>query len=191
MGLAESQRLLARLAVDAPLRARFRADPAAVADEFGLGPQEARTIAELPIAQIDGFAASLIAKRRGEVELLLPLTLRAVGPARFAALFRSHAATFVPSGIKKHRDDALAFAGLLAREVDKPWMADLLRFEASTLRAHDPSRRWTLIRLHHHPIDLARAATEGGEPRRRWTILAWFRRSPRGRLRRVILALPG
>jgi hypothetical protein len=190
MGLAEAQRLLARLSTDAPLRARFRANPAAVAGEFGLTPDEARTLSALPIAQLDDFAASLIGKRRGEVEMLLPMTFRAIGPARFASLFRRHASAYVPSGIKKHRDDAIAFAGLLAREPDPPWLADLARLEASSLIVQDPSRRWTAIRLRHHPADLARAAIEGGEPGRRWTIVAWFRVGHGGFLRRVILARP-
>src|SRR4051812_12929079 len=107
MGLAESQRLLARLYTDGPLRARFAADPSAVAAEFGLSPGEAATLAALPLDQVADFAGSLVRKRRGEVEPLLPLTPRALGPARLADLFRRHARAHVPSGIRKHRDDAV------------------------------------------------------------------------------------
>jgi hypothetical protein len=118
------------------------------------------------------------------------MTFRAIGPNRFAALFRRHALGYVPSGIKKHRDDAVAFAGLVALEPDPPWLADLARLEAASLVAHDPSRRWTLLRLRHHPLDLVRAAIEGTEPRPRWAMVAWFRAGRRGRLRRIILARP-
>ena len=113
MGLAEAQRLLARLATDATLRARFAADPEGVAAEFGLSPEEAAHFADLHQGQLDEFARSLIRKRLGEVESLLPLTSRALGPARLAALFRRHAGAHVPRGIKKHRDDAVAFASFL------------------------------------------------------------------------------
>ncbi len=190
MGLAESQRLLARLYTDAALRARFAGDPGSVAAEFGLSLEETQALALLPLDQLDDFAGSLIRKRRGEVESLLPMTVRALGAPRFAGLFRRHARNHVPSGIKKHRDDAVTFAEFLAREVvDPPWLADLARFEAASLLAHDPSRRWTLLRLRHHPGDLARASIEGNHtPRARRTWIVWFRLSASGRLRRVLLS---
>ena len=191
MGLAEAQRLLARLSTDAPLRARFATDPAAVLAEFGLSPEEAATFALIPRDQLDDFAGSLIGKRRGEVESLLPLSFRAIGPTRFAALFRRHASAFVPLGIKKHRDDAVTFAGFLAREAaDPPWLADLARLESAALLAHDPRRRWTVLRLRHHPLDLARAATSEETPKRRPTLVLWFRLTRRGRLRRWIVTSP-
>jgi hypothetical protein len=192
MGLTETQRLLARLSTDASLRARFADDPSTVAAEFGLSTVEARALAALPLDQLDDFAGSLIRKRRGEVESLLPSTARALGGARFATLFRRHARDYLPIGIKKHRDDAVAFAAFLGREVsDPPWLADLARWEAGALLAFDPSRRWTFLRLNHRPVDLVRAAAEpGSPPRPRPTLVAWFRLSRTGRLRRVILAGP-
>ncbi len=132
MGLAESQKFLARLSTDPALRARFASDPVAVATEFGLSFDERRSFEELTPGPITGFAGSLIGKRRGEVESLLPLTVRALGPDRFARLFRQHAANFVPAGIKKHRDDAVTFARWLAREVADPaWLAERVVAEAS------------------------------------------------------------
>jgi hypothetical protein len=188
MGLAESQRLLARLYTDAALRARFAADPVGVAGEFGLTSEEAKSLASLPIDQLDDFAGSLIRKRRGEVESLLPMTLRALEAARFASMFRRFVGGYVPIGIKKHRDDAVAFATFLAREVtDPPWLGDLARFEAASILARDPARRWTFLRLRHHPLDLARASSDRSiEPRPRWTWIVWFRLAASGRLRRVI-----
>ena len=190
MGLAEAQRLLARIATDPSLRARFAADPAGVAAEFGLSPVEAESFAGLPGGPLDEFARSLIRKRLREVEALLPLTTQAIGRARFAALFRRHARDFVPTGIKKHRDDAVELADFLVREgVEPSWLVDLARLEAAGLLAHDPARRWVVLRLRHHPADLARSAIEGGsapEPRLAW--LAWFRSG--GSLRRIVLARP-
>jgi hypothetical protein len=192
MGLAEVQRLLARLYTDAPLRARFADDPVGVAAEFGLSPEEAEGLEGLPLGQLDDFAGSLVRKRRGEVESLLPLTYRALGPGRFASLFRRHAQGFVPAGIKKHRDDAVAFAAFLNVEVaDPPWLGDLARLEASSILAHDPARRRLVLRLGHHPLELARVATDGGPaPGRRPTWAFWFRASAKGRLRRVVLSRP-
>jgi hypothetical protein len=192
MGLAEAQRLLARLSTDAALRARYAVDPAGVASEFGLSPAEAASFDRLPAEQLDDFARSLVRKRLGAVESLLPLTRRAFGPARFASWFGRHARTHGPSGIKKHRDDAVAFASFLAGEAsDPPWLADLARLESAALLAHDRGHRWSAIRLSYHPSDLARAAVEGGQsPRSRPTIVAWFRAMPATTPRRVVISRP-
>ncbi len=189
MGLAESQRLLARLSTDADLRSRFAGDPAGVAADFGLSPAEALA---LPFGQVEEFARSLVSKRWGEVELLLPLACRALGPARFADLFARHARGYVPAGIKKHRDDAVAFAGFLAgSEVAPAWVGDLARFEAAALLAHEPARRFVLARLGHHPADLARAATGDGQaPVGRPTLAAWSRWTRGGRPRLIVLSWP-
>ena len=192
MGLAEAQRLLARLWTDAPLRARFADDPSGVAAEFGLSPEEARGLEALSLGELDDFAGSLVRKRRGEVETLLPLTCKALGPGRFAELFRAHARDYVPAGIGKHRDDAVAFASSLgARVADPPWLGDLARLEAASILAYGPARRGLVLRLGHHPLELARAANGGGPaPRRRPTWVAWFRATAGGRLRRVVLSRP-
>jgi hypothetical protein len=186
MGLAESQRLLAGLSTDATLRARFAEDPQSVAAEFGLTNAESSSFEALLPNSITRFAGSLIRKRRGEVESLLPLTFRGLGPGRFASLFRLHASRFVPSGIKKHRDDAVAFAGFLAREVaEPPWIGDLARLEA----AHDPTRRWTFVKLRHHPADLARASVDPPIVPRP-SLVIWWRAFSKSQLRRVILTRP-
>jgi hypothetical protein len=190
MGLAESQKLLARLSTDPTLRARLAETPEQVAAEFGLTLEETRGFEALLPGPIQEFAGSLIRKRRGELESLLPLTFRSLGPERFARLFRRHASEYVPNGIKKHRDDAIAFAGFLAREIaDPPWLKDLGRLEATTLLAYDPTRRWTFLRLRHHPANLARASAESSiEPKP--SLIIWFRILPRSRLRRVVLSRP-
>jgi hypothetical protein len=191
MGLAETQRLLARISTDADLRGRFAADPLVVGAEFGLSPLEAENLKAVPMAQLDEFAASLIRKRRNEVESLLPLTFQALGAAHFARLFRRHVAAYLPTGIKKHRDDAVAFASFLQHEVGENWKADLARMEAANLLAHDPARRWHFLWLDHHPSELARATVTGSEPprfRRCWIV--WCRPLPNGRVHRLILSRP-
>jgi hypothetical protein len=190
MGLAESQKFLARLSTDAALRDRFLDDPVRVAAEFDLSPADAREFEALMPGSIVGFAGSLIRKRRGEVASLLPTTVRALGLERFARLFRQHAQNHVPAGIKKHRDDAIAWADFVAREVnDPPWIGDLARLEARAMLAYDPARRWTWVRLRYHPSDLAQASAETPILSRP-SLVAWLRIMPKGRLRRIILARP-
>jgi hypothetical protein len=197
MGLAHWQDLLARLYTDAALRERFAADPQAVGREFGLGPEEAARLAELSTAQLRHFAASLVTKRRREVEKQLPLARRALREAVFAELFRRHAAAFHPAGARKHRDDAVAFAAVLERaaragEIGPAWVADLVRYEAATLVMGDPSRLWAARRFRHSLVDLVRDGLEGGgAPPSRTSLVLWFRLARRGRVRRLVLALPG
>ena len=188
MALADRQRILARLATDAPLRDQLAADPGALATTLGLDPDDAAWLAALPRESLDGFAGSLVAKRRGEVGKLLPLTARALGPVAFAERFREYAARPIPDGPRRHVADAVAFAATVGLGPDDPsWLADLARLEASNLRAHhEPARRWIACRLGHRPADLGRAATGSGEiPPRRPTLVVWFRVRGRGRLRRV------
>jgi hypothetical protein len=181
MGLADDQKLLARLATDATYRKRFLAEPEQV-DRAGLSARE-----------VERFARSLLRKRLGEVEKLLPLSRRALGEARFAELFLRFARGSVPSGVKKHRDDAVAFAESVIRaaSVEPAWASDLLRYESAALAATDPALRFVFRGFRHAIADLARAATLGGPPPpTRPTLGVWFRLSPRGRLRHVLLSLP-
>jgi hypothetical protein len=181
---------MARLATDPALRARFLADPTSVSAEFGLSPQETGPIEALLPGPIADFAGSLIHKRRREVESLLPITARALGPDRFFRLFRQHASGFVPSGVKKSIDDAVAFTRFLDRELADPdWLRDLARLEASAILAHALSRRWVTVKLRHHPDDLVRDSVETPiVPRPCWVI--WLRISSRSRPRRFVLRRP-
>ncbi|HWE37279.1 MAG TPA: hypothetical protein VG406_11990 [Isosphaeraceae bacterium] len=194
MGLAESQALLARLLVDAALRERFVADPTGVAAAFGLDAEEASGLARASADQVAWFADSLVRKRRGAVAKCLPLTRRALGGDRFDSLFRRHAAAFIPGGVARHRDDAIAFADLLGRveDIATTWLGDLVRLEAASLRASEPVRRWSQCRLRHRPDAVLRAALDGADPPPRPCpcLIVWFRTTRRGRLRRLVLAPP-
>ena len=178
MGLAETQALLARLYTDAPLRARFLADPAAVGASCGVTAREAADLAVCAGPQIERFARSLIHKRRREVEKLLPGSLRALGPGRFSALFDRHAAAYVPSGVARHRSEALAFAASIRPgDPEGAFARDMLRYEAARLVASDPARRWVSCRCRHPVADLIGA---GASPRPRATLYFWFRPLRRG-----------
>jgi hypothetical protein len=98
--------------------------------------------------------------------------------------------------VKKHRDDAAAFAAFVARavcggEVQPAWVADLIRYEAAWLVARDPDRRWTACRLRHAVGDLERATLEGeGAPGPRPTLALWFRPLRSGKPWRLTLSMP-
>jgi hypothetical protein len=196
MGLAQTQRVLARLYTDSDFRERFIAQPAGVGAAFGLLREETARLARLSISDLDYFATSLKRKRLHEARALLPLTYGVLAE-RFTALFLRYADTHLPRGIRKHQEDAAAFVAFLER-VDRsqgiapPWAVDLARLEAARLIAADPARRWTACRLRHNPDRLTRSAIQPEEtspPPGRPTIIIWFRLSRRHRLRRVVLSI--
>jgi len=185
MGLADMQRVLARLYTNAPLRERFHADPLAVARELGFSDEEARRLAEVPPARLDSFARSLHSKRLGQVAKLLPLSRRALGQT-FDEAFRRFADSYVPKGTKKHLGDALAFAEhlekmLRAKRGQPRWALDLLRYEKARIKAADPRRR-LVVCLFRHDIgrlvrSLARKEDASVSPRRCVAVWARLRRA--------------
>jgi hypothetical protein len=194
MGLTEFQHLLGRLYTDPALLARFEADSRAVAHEFGLDTSDVAQLACLSVEQIRRFADALVVKRANEVKKLLPWTHHSLGPERFAALFRRHAAGYVPAGLRKHRDDAVKFVALIEREVGPAptWLIDLARLEATLLTVGDPSRRFVARRFRHALADLARVGR--GDPGTvlppRATICLWLRPLRRGPAYRRCLSVP-
>lgn len=197
MGLAETQKALARLYTDAGLRERFFADPLKTGAELGLGSEDVRQLARLSSQQVDFFAGSLHAKRLQEVGGLLPLTVRALG-GRAASLFRDYAETNLPAGVGKHRADAAAFADYLAQSgalkgSGAEWVAELARYEKTWLEAAD-MRRGVIARRFRVAInELAREVASGHTRptlNHRTTLALWFRPSPRHRPRHLVLRLP-
>ena len=180
------QHLLAVLYTDAALRQRFSIAPESVAEEFGIDAAAARQLADLPSAQVGGFARSLLRKRMNEVGRLLPATSRVLG-ARFAPLFESHAAQFQPQGLRRHFDDAVAFAAFLSRSQDIVVReADVARYEVLRLRFRQ-GRVWPLLAMFR--TDPRDAATGGaGTGGNRWLLACWFRFG--GRVRHVAIRLP-
>ena len=79
---ADVERLLARLLTDHGLRARFLADPAAIAREERLSPQEAAAVARIPVADLltaaRSYAFKRDAKRRSRTLALLRLLRRMI-----------------------------------------------------------------------------------------------------------------
>ena len=156
MGLAEQQAALAKLYTDSTSRKAFYKDAQEAGKSWGLSDADIREIVLVPREQIEGFARSLVAKRRSEVVKLLPMTHRFLGPD-FIPLFRLHADTYLPAGSQRHRADALAFAGSLASGSLSAKCAehirDVARFERSLLIAR--SMRCPQLRLFRHDVRLA------------------------------------
>jgi hypothetical protein len=196
MGLAQVQALLAQLYTDAALQERFEADPRGVAAAFGLTAEEGAQLTQLSKEQVSFFARSLLSKRLNGVAKLLPLTRGTLGE-RFGKLFEQYADTYLPRGPRRHHDDALAFATFVEKmarrqDIGPRWALDLVRYEAARLETMRPTH-WCSVRRFRHPVQrLANPAKQMDslDPPRQITLAIWFRLSPRGRLREVVLSLP-
>jgi hypothetical protein len=193
MGLAEIQSALARLYVDPALRDRFFADPAAVGDELELCEAEARGLAEVSRRQVEQFAGSLKNKRREQVRRFLPIAARALG-GRFGGLFARYVDGSAPRGSRADLDDALGFVEALARWTDDdrpPWAVEVARYELAWYQAARSGRR-PVVRAFRYSV--ARLATgrrlDSSPVEPRPTLAIWWRPTPRGRIRHLVVTLP-
>lgn len=197
MGLEKTQQVLAQLYTNTVLRERFFANPQVVCEEFGLSFDEAKQLAQLSAQQVNLFASSLKRKRLGEVRELLPLTHRVLGKD-FSKLFWQYAETYIPKGIKKHLEDAIAFANFIEKVTDSDRIepspvVELVRYEKAWLEAAEPTRRLTAYKFRYAIKQLARSvAQQDKEPLLllQPTVILWFRLSPRSHLRYFAIALP-
>ena len=187
MDLKATQRFLAELYTDEAQRQRFAARPQAVAEEFGIAPDAARQLAELSAAQVAGFARCLQRKRLNEVRRMLPETCRALG-SDLAQVFEAHAARFQPQGVRRHLDDALAFARFLSQSPGvNTDLVDLARYEAHWLRFRQGRVGPLLAIFRSDPRETATGCcAESGH--NRGLLACWFRLG--GRLRHVAIRLP-
>lgn len=168
-----------------------------MASACGLTPDEGEQLAQLSASQVHFFAESLAQKRLCEVGKLLPLCSLFLGE-QFPALFFRYASGFVPSGIKKHLEDAIAFAGYLERAAREEnlgprWLADLARYEAGWLLASSGGRRWKLRGFRYGITAVLTCAAQGGGgavPPELPSFALWFRLGRRMRLRHLVLSLP-
>lgn len=196
MGLAQFQQVLAQLYTNSDLRERFFANPQKVAEELGLSVDEQQQISQLSAQQVNLFASSLKRKRWGEVRELIPLSTRVLGK-NCSKLFWRYAETYLPQGIKKHWEDALAklneviaFCTFLEVEGIQPtWVLDLIRYEKAWLQAAAPHNRFQVCWFRYAIKSLVRMAQGNETPVlvAQPTITFWFRLSPGGQLRHIVL----
>ena len=174
MGLKQQQDLLARLYTDPAFAKSFFAEPVSSAAEFSLSKEEADSIAASAGDEIRVFADSLIAKRLREVEKLLPFSRKLLGEGFFDS-FHLHAASFNPTSVKKHLEDAIEFSEFIKKDASTDRLAqDVIAFETAKLRHFANGRRLTVCSLRHdiRPILNGQAAERA---HRRRTIAVWLR----------------
>lgn len=178
MGLLEQQNFLARIYTDETLRRSFIADPASCGGDNDLSENDIRDLQSIIAAEIESFAETLYFKRLHEVERMLFLTARELGP-EFRKLFKIFSNDFIPNAVRKHLQDALEFAEFLRSEEEiQPWIKDLAKFERSRLEFHNCERRFVILHLKY---DLRNRLTEpmAREPVRRRTFAVWLRAGKR------------
>lgn len=191
MSLEAKQAMLARLYTDSSLRARLRANPRNLGEEVELDMDS--WLRELSHEEIAYFARSLVRKRFNAVRELLPLSFAAFG-ARFGEMFRHHAEAYAPTGIHKHWDDAIRFAGFLETGLSPAddWLRAILRYESMNLAMLHSSSRvrvgWFAYPVHRLTDSLA---TKPWTLPKRWTVIVLFRRRRQGDLRRILFSMPG
>jgi hypothetical protein len=135
MGLTEVQRVLAQLYTNVDLREQFLLNPQEVANKFNLTSTDIEHLTALSAFHLREFANSLQYKRLGEVSKILNLTEKVL-KKKFRELFLKFTNNYLPSGVKKHRDDAIAFAKFISisKDADLPmWSKELALYEATRL----------------------------------------------------------
>lgn len=185
MGLGETQKILAQIYTNSELRARFFANPDVVGLEWGLSAEEIKTLSQISVKDVNIFANSLKWKRLEEVRELLPRSAKFLGK-NFNTLFWRYAETYLPTGIKKHRYDAIAFANFIIKtaqteNIQPEGMSDLVRYEKNWLLAYEP-RRYLQICCFSYAIHL--------DCTKKPTIVIWWRLSGRSPLQNFVINLP-
>lgn len=182
MSLKAIQQVLARLYVDSELRRQFFDNPDEIGQDLGLNAAEVQQLQKIPRAQINFFGRSLERKRLNAVRGLLPLTSQALG-TQFSQLFAQYAPTYAPSGIKKHRDDAVMFCNFLSglNALNPPWGMDVAQYEKGWLLATQPEFRWHSCRFRYAIAPFLQSASQ--EIHKKSAIAIWVRFSPEAQTR--------
>jgi hypothetical protein len=191
MGLAEVQRVLARLSIDPVLRDQFFNDPAAVGVELGLDVEEARRLARIPRRQIEQFAESLRRKRRDQVRRVVPIAARALG-REYAAFFERYANESPPRGSKADLDDAAGFVAAICRwadQVEPKWAVDLAQYELAWRQAARAGRV-PIVRKFRFAVASLATGREPEPVAPRATLACWWRPTRRGAVRHIVIAMP-
>jgi hypothetical protein len=141
--LGAFQQAFVALAADARVRRGFARDPAALLATYDLSPAEQAALSALPLAQLERFARSLVAKRWSELARVVPLTLR-VSPRlgeRYRAWALEHPARAVDHVLAPGVAEGLRAltplrTSLTADEAEASYASELLAFEVLRAAAH-------------------------------------------------------
>src|SRR6185312_9999666 len=154
---------------------------------------EARGLAGVSRRQVEQFADSLRRKRLDQVRRVIPIAARALGD-RFGRLFERYIEEASPRGSRADLDDALGFIDAVGRWADDdrpPWVVDLARYELAWRQAARAGRR-PIVRAFRFPV--ARIVTgreaEAAVIAPRPTLAIWWRLTPRGRVRHIVITIP-
>ncbi|MBL8193723.1 MAG: hypothetical protein JNM06_08055 [Blastocatellia bacterium] len=193
MGLAEVQKTLAQLYTDRDLREKFLASPKAVATDLGLNSKDLEQLTQLSTFHLREFSESLHYKRMGEVRDLLPFTSKSL-KAKFAKFFLKFADGYLPSGVKKHRDDAIAFAEFISKKSDSvDWCKEIAIYEATRLKLAESSKI-IIFRLFHFPLKaIFSQLLQSKEPvlEKKLTLAIWIRLPGKKTWNHYLLSFPG
>ncbi len=197
MGLAQEQRVLARLVTEPALRLLLLQDPERFGVELGLDLREVAWIEAISSKQLTRYADALRNKRRNEVAKLLPLSCRVLGETTYAALFHRHQRRQDAARTEGLRAEAIDFSSFAAETLRKEgtemtWAVDLLKIEGARLATRDDSRSLLLVRLNHRVADLVCHAIEARPepPRLRPSLLVGVRLARSWRQRWAAIPLP-
>ncbi|QIR40154.1 hypothetical protein HCG51_27885 [Tolypothrix sp. PCC 7910] len=190
MGLAQTQQVLAKLYTNTEFRNGFFANPKVLGAELGLSDAEIENLSQLAAPQVNLFASSLKWKRLNLLSKVLPSTAVALGK-NFKTLFWRYAETYIPQGIKKHRQDAIAFADFIVKTsqlegLEPIWLSDLVRYEQAWLLAEELNRGLKVCWF-RYPIDKLGNSEEKIRPQ--LTIAVWWRFQARSPLHHIVQSL--
>ncbi len=177
MSLLNVQNFLARLYTDENLRRDFLSASERIGRENNLTEKEIAELAAIFPEELKLFADSLVWKRLREVEKLLPLTRNILGKD-FERFFRQFASRFTPASIKKHLEDAIAFADFLQTEEVEPfWVRDAAKFEQTKLEFNNFGKRFVYEIFDCDIKEFIRqnANAPAGEIRKKKTLAIWIR----------------
>lgn len=193
MGLNEVQRALAQLYTNKELREKFLSNPKEIASLFDLNSTDIEHLTALSAFHLEEFANSLQYKRLGEVSKILSLTEKSL-KSKFRELFLEFTSNYLPSGIKKHRDDALAFAKFIASPINKDipeWVKELARYEATRLELGEG--KVLKIKIFNYPLKqilLALFQDEEVVIRKKLTLAIWVKFPTQIGWHHYLLSLP-
>lgn len=194
MGLNEVQRALAQLYTSKELREKFLSDPQEIASLFGLNSIDIEHLTALSVSQLQEFANSLQYKRLGEVRKTLSLTEKSL-KSKFRELFLEFTNKYLPSGVKKHRDDAIAFVKFIASPINKDipdWVKELARYEVTHLELIETSKLLK-IKIFSYPLkQIVHSLLQDKEvvARKKLTLAIWIKLSKQKGWHHYLLTLP-
>lgn len=193
MGLAEVQKTLAQLYTNRDLREKFLASPKTLAEDLGLNPKDLEQLTQLSTFHLREFSESLHYKRMGEVRDLLPFTSKSL-KTKFSELFLKFADSYLPSGVKKHRDDAIAFAEFISKKPDcLDWCKEIANYESIRLKLAESSKI-VVFRLFHFSLKkIFFQLLQAQEPaiEKKLTLAIWVRLPGKKTWIHYLLSFPG